>query len=124
MDIAALYNQPSSMEQKAMLSSALVRAGTFADGWAGLVHLDYTVNRDEVTARAFLSMIHWKERRACVDREVQLAAHARPVVGLLASAFVVLEQVVVNGPRPVTTVRLFAPDFGLCRELSVAIEAR
>lgn len=120
-DIVEQFNKESSLEDKALISSALIRARSLSDGWLGLVHMDYKLDGNDVTARTFLSVLHWKNHKACVDREVVLAGHGRPVAGVFGGSFVVVEQVVTGGVRPTTTVRFFTPDYDLCRKQAVSV---
>jgi hypothetical protein len=121
-NIVELYKRPASLEEKALWNSALMRAGVLADGSLGLIHMDYQLNGTAVTARAFLSALRWKDKTACVDREVKMVGHSRPAIGMSGGTFIVLEQVVTGGTRPVTTVRYFAPEFRLCRDYAIAVK--
>ncbi len=101
--------------------SLLEGVWSLPDGKVVAVHMDVfpEVERGRVVhvaGKAFLSLVDLETRRACVDAPIPAAAGTMPVVTVTGGRLYVLEQVVIEGPKPEARsyVRTYTIDSSPC----------
>lgn len=106
-DLGERLRKSTSPENEAASTSMLIMLAPLSQFRTAMIHMDFVVEGQSVTGKAFMSVLGSDMRSLCTDAIVPLESDTRPMFAFHNDTLFVVQNAIANGDRVTTKVTSF-----------------